>query len=45
MTLFDIAVETRFTNSPEIGAIDLTSADIFLVYDTATGNLMPDACA
>lgn len=39
-TVFDIALEKRFTDSAEIATIDVTSADTLLIRDSATGAIM-----
>lgn len=39
-TVFDIALEKRFTDAPEIATIDVTSADTLLIRDTTSGAVM-----
>lgn len=39
-SVFDIALEKRFTDSVEIATIDVTSADVLLIRDSATGAIM-----
>jgi len=39
-SIFDIALEKRFTDSAEIATIDVTSADTLLIRDSATGAIM-----
>jgi len=40
MAAFDIALEKRFTDSAEIATINVTSGDMLLIRDSATGNVM-----
>jgi hypothetical protein len=40
MSVFDIALEKRFTDSDEISTIDVTSEDVLLIRDSATGVIM-----
>lgn len=40
MSLFDEALNERFTTLPEIAAINVTSADTLLIHDSATGTVM-----
>jgi len=40
MSLFDDALDKRFTEAPEIAAINVTSTDTLLIHDTATGTVM-----
>lgn len=39
-SIFDIALEKRFTDSTEIATIDVTSADMLLIRDSASGAIM-----
>lgn len=39
-SVFDVALEKRFTDSGEIATIDVTSADTLLIRDSATGAIM-----
>lgn len=39
-SIFDIALEKCFTDSAEIATIDVTSADVLLIRDSATGAIM-----
>lgn len=39
-SVFDIALEKRFTDSAEITTINVTSADMMLIRDSATGVVM-----
>lgn len=39
-SVFDVALEKRFTDSAEIATIDVTSADALLIRDSATGVVM-----
>lgn len=40
MAAFDIALEKRFTDSAEITTINVTSGDMLLIRDSATGDVM-----
>lgn len=40
MSLFDDALDKRFTEAPEIAAINVTSTDTLLIHDSATGTVM-----
>jgi len=40
MTIFDIALEKRFDDSPEIDYVDLDDADSFLIKDVPSGLVM-----
>lgn len=40
MSLFDDALSLRFTEAPEIPAIEVTSTDTLLIRDSATGTVM-----
>lgn len=40
MSVFDIALEKRFTDSDEIASIDVSSEDTLLIRDSATGVVM-----
>lgn len=39
-SVFDVALEKRFTDSSEIATIDVTSADTLLIRDSTTGVIM-----
>jgi hypothetical protein len=39
-SVFDVALEKRFADSPEIATIDVTSGDTLLIRDSATGAVM-----
>lgn len=39
-SVFDVALEKRFTDSDEIATINVTSADALLIRDSATGVIM-----
>lgn len=39
-SVFDIALEKRFTDSPEIATINVTSADTLLIRDSSSGAVM-----
>lgn len=40
MSLFNDALDKRFTEAPEIAAINVTSTDTLLIHDSATGTVM-----
>ena len=40
MSVFDIALELRFTDSPEISSLSVTPSDTLLIRDSATGTIM-----